>query len=131
MLWPLSHAPAVPDLAGRTLLAIAGPPRETGGLCDALEAAGAEVSLCLDARDAVASVADDIGAWDAVIVPSRIARCSVDEVVRWLRTADAGLPLAVAEGVARPAGAATVLPRQPRRAVAALADLLEGSPCAC
>ena len=103
--WPEA---AGSDLAGASILVVAGTSGPTARTADALEAAGAEPSLCFDPMDAIASLSEDMGAWDAVVVagPTR------GESVRWiagrLAALGSGVPiLALCEGAAP---GATTLP---------------------
>ena len=103
--WP--EAAATPDVAGCHVLIVAGRSGPTARAADALEAAGAEPSLCLDPLDAVASVAEDRGAWDAIVVAGGAGGIEAAEIARRLTEADPGLPvLALTDG---PADAAHTL----------------------
>ena len=102
--WPMASAPA-PDLRGRTVLIVGGAPPAIASLADAAEAAGAEVSLCLDPEDAVLSVADDVGAWDAVAVMGAARGVPAADLVERLRAADSGLPVVVPDGADVPIAA--------------------------
>ena len=117
VLWPL--APSGPDLSGHSVMVMPDPRRNVAGLCDALEAVGAEVSLCFDEDEAVASVVEDMGAWDVAVLASPAAAAR-------LREADAGLPVVLlsgedAHGHSLPAGVP--------EAVRMIAELV-GEPCA-
>ena len=90
--WPLAEAGQL-DLSGRTLLIVGGGPRAIAGLADAAEASGADVSLCLDPNDAAASIAEDIGTWDGVIVAGRIRDRAAVDIASELRRVDPGLAL--------------------------------------
>ena len=96
--WPLVPDRRVPDLTGRLVMLIAGEPARTGAIANAFEAAGAEVALCLDARDAVQSLADDHGEWDVAVIAGDTRRYRAADALASLRRVDPGLPI-VALGV--------------------------------
>ena len=104
--WPL-HRPRA-DLSGACVLVIAGHSGPTARLADALDAAGAEPSLCLDPDDAVASLGDDPGAWDAVAVAGPARGLAVDVIAERIARAGPRVPCIVIGGACRhavPAGA--------------------------
>ena len=90
--WPLA-APPLPRLDDRTVLLVAGEAGPAGRVTEALEGAGAEVALCLDPRDAVASARDEPGAWDLAVVAGEVRGVSAQSVARRLRAADGALPV--------------------------------------
>ena len=92
VLWPLLEA-AHGGLADRSVLIVGGAPDTVARLADAAEAAGAEVSLCLEPDDAVASVAEDVGAWDGVVVAGGARGSSAAAIATRLRDADPTLAL--------------------------------------
>ena len=125
VMWPLVET-GPPDLTGRAILLVGGGPRETTRIADAAEAAGADVSLCLDPEDAVASVAEDCGVWDAVVVGA-LRRTDPAALIARIGDADPSLPvLALSD---RPvAGARTMAPDQ---AGAPLVTMLAASFATC
>ena len=96
VFWPLL-APRH-SLDGACVLLIAGRSGPTARLADALEAAGAEPSLCLDPADAIASITEDRGAWDAVVVIGPARGLDVDVIAERLIEADPSLPRLVIGG---------------------------------
>ena len=99
--WPLAETERH-DLSDRNLLIVGGASRMIAGVADAAETAGADVSLCLDPADAIASVAEDVGAWDGVIVAGAARGLDAAEIGRRLREADGGLAVVVPERGAPP-----------------------------
>ena len=131
VLWPLAPSDRIADLTGRTALVVAGPSSATARLCDTIEAAGVEVALCLDPRDAIASVREDRGEWDAVIVTGDTRRAKASTIARRLREADATLPLLVPEGVKADGPTLALAKDAPGAEIAAaFATLTEPTPCA-
>ena len=127
----VDEAPPTIDLADRTILVVAGNAGATGRLTEALERANAEVSLSLDARDAVRTVGDGEGLWDLAIVAGEPRDVPAETLAASLRRADPGLPVAIAVPYAPANGSPTIGHRDDPAAIAAAAHrLMHGRPCA-
>ena len=123
LIWPTA-APAGVDLAGRSVLVLPDRAADAAWLCDALDAAGAEVSLCFDPREAIDAIREDMGLFDGVVLGPGRADLAED-----LLAADAALTVAVMGSDA--VRGALALPTADRGdAIAMLAAAMDGTSCA-
>ena len=109
------------SLEDHRILIAAGDPGPTARLLQALEVAGAEVALCTDPDDAVASVREAYGLWDLGIVTGAPRGVPASTVADRLRDADAGLPVAICVPHAGANGDPTIGHRDPAERIVRVA----------
>ena len=127
---PNPDAADEPMLHDTTILLVAGDAGPAGRLTEALEGAGAEVSLCLDARDAALSAQEALGLWDLAIVVGEVGPHDTDTVAAMLVEADPGMRVAISVPYAGANGAATIGHRdEPDTIVRTARDLMQGASC--
>lgn len=105
LYWPLQTQAGDPEgsqpewsldaagLAGKTVLVVDDNPAVIDTLVAMLEDVGAEVGPCLDARDAVAAIKDDPGAWDLVITDYDMPGTNGADLARAARRLRPDLPI--------------------------------------
>ena len=124
-------APREHPLHDCTVLLVAGEAGAVGRLTGALEGAGAEVSLCLDARDAVRSASEAIGMWDLAIVAGDVGALSASSVAEMLSDADRAMPVATCVPHASANGSPTIGHRDdPTLIVRTASELIQRASCA-
>ena len=131
--WSLISEGSEPiDLSDRTIVVVAGNAGAVARIVTALEQHGADVSLCLDPRDAIRTIAEARGLWDLAIVAGDVRGTRATELVARLRRADLSLAVTVAVPNADANAGTTIGHRDDATKIAATAQkLIERMPCAC
>ena len=119
MSTPDAHTEAMVDLSGMTLLLVDDDPSVSSVLSAYLEALGAEVAACEDARDAAEVLEDEPGGWSALITDYDMPHLSGGALAERARAAAPDLPIFVVTALAKrlsdprlnAAGVAAILPK--------------------
>lgn len=98
---PVGMAPAQHDLSGLTLIVVDDEPDVADVLAAYLEAAGAEVAICTDPRDAAEAVEDSPDAWSAVLTDYDMPHLNGGALVERIKTAAPQMPVFLITALAR------------------------------
>ncbi len=110
LYWPMpagpsktnpSVAPTNIDLSGMTLIVVDDEPDVGEVLAAYLEAAGAEVAVCTDPRDALEAVEDSPEAWSAVLSDYDMPEMSGGALVERIKTVAPAMPIFLITALAR------------------------------